>query len=386
MRRALLILVIVAALSFTLLILLSRLGKLGRGENVNSTGRLQLLRNLLREGKRGAQLPSPSPAQPGGVTPASPSKPAAQPDSSGNPFGVMLGAKNTKAAKELEAKYYRPTSVFIDRWRGICAECDTAKSLGLVPVLTVRNNGGAMQPTTPVTDIEAYKNTLSEILDKHPTPLLVVENEENSGALFYGGTSQQYHQELLAGCQVAHSKNIKCTNGGLVSSLTALLTANRYYESGENAKAEDYLKRTIEAKLLATVKTTDPAKVFAVPEIQSQVAKGKELLGGYKAAGADYVNFHWYIADTGALDEAVAFLNQTTGLPVLTNEIGQQQNENPAQVTAVMGEIVKLKLPYAIWFSIDMNSLGGARALINPDGSLRPNGEAFKQFIQSNFR
>lgn len=352
---------------------------------MNLTDKFSLLRNFLRGREREGRLPSTSPTHSVMATPDPRSEPSGPTIPPGNPFGVMLGEKNVKAARELGAKYYRPSSIFIDRWSGTCAECDTARNLGLMLVLTVRYNGGAGQPTTPVTDIKAYKNSLSEILDKYPTPLLVVENEENSGELFYSGTPQQYHQELLAACQVAHDKETECTNGGLVSSLIALLTANDYYESGQNIKAEDYLKRTIEAKLLATLKTTDPAKVFAVPEVKSQVAKGKSLLSGYKVAGVDYVNFHWYIADTAALREAVDYLRRTTGLPVLTNEIGQQQNENPIQVTDVMRKISELKLPYAVWFSMDIGGFGGARGLINPDGTLRPNGEAFREYISRSF-
>ncbi|MDR7470356.1 MAG: hypothetical protein QN152_08560 [Armatimonadota bacterium] len=37
-----------------------------------------------------------------------------------------------------------------------------------------------------------------------------------------------------------------------------------------------------------------------------------------------------------------------------------------------------LRLPYAVWFSIDA---ARARALMNPDGTLRPTGEAFRAFM-----
>ena len=65
----------------------------------------------------------------------------------------------------------------------------------------------------------------------------------------------------------------------------------------------------------------------------------------------------------------------------ITNEVGQH-NEDPQQVTDVMGKIVELNIPYAVWFSVDSNK---ARALIDTNGSLRPNGEAFKTFINGMF-
>jgi hypothetical protein len=50
---------------------------------------------------------------------------------------------------------------------------------------------------------------------------------------------------------------------------------------------------------------------------------------------------------------------------VITNEIGQH-NDDPNQTTAVMGKVVELGLPIAVWFSVDAPK---ARGLVNPDGS-----------------
>jgi hypothetical protein len=85
---------------------------------------------------------------------------------------------------------------------------------------------------------------------------------------------------------------------------------------------------------------------------QEQIRKGQALLAAYRAAGADYVNFHWYIADPQALAEAVACLKAQTGLPVITNEIGQH-TDDPHQTTAVMAKVVELGLPIAVWFNVD---------------------------------
>src|SRR3989338_5781325 len=140
---------------------------------------------------------------------------------SSSPFGVMISGNTSQVkaqtAVKLGAKYYRPISIFVERWQGSCEECDAAVQAGLKLVLTVRNNGGAGQPTSPPSDLNAFKQTLSQIVDKYRPEVLVIENEENSAALFYNGTTQQYLQELKAGCEVAHQKGIKCTNGGLVS-------------------------------------------------------------------------------------------------------------------------------------------------------------------------
>lgn len=300
-----------------------------------------------------------------------------------NPFGVMISGDTSQikaqTAVKLGAKYYRPIAIFLDRWTGTCEECDAAVSAGLKLILTIRNNGGAGNPTIPPSDWNTYKSKLSQIIDKYKPEILVVENEENSAALFYDGTTQQYLEELKVACEIAHQKGVKCTNGGLVSSLVAALVSENYKVSGDTKKADEYLNRTLVGAKQAMISQVNS------PKGQQQLAKGRELLAGYKLAGADFANFHWYVADVPALGEAVSYLKAASGLPVITNEVGQQANTDPSQVTNVMNEIIRLGLPYALWFSMDTNPPNGARALNETNGSLRPNGQAYAQFIKSNF-
>ncbi len=300
-----------------------------------------------------------------------------------SPFGVMISGTTSQVkaqtAVKLGAKYYRPISIFLDKWSGSCGECDAAVNAGLKLVLTIRNNGGAGQPSTPPSDLNAFKRTLAQIVDKYKPEVLVIENEENSAAIFYSGTTSQYLQELKAGCEVAHQKGIKCTNGGLVSSLVVVLVADSYKQAGDPNKADEYLSRTLIGAKQAMISQIDSVKG------REQLTKGRELLAGYKGAGADFANFHWYIADTKALAEAVTYLRSTSGLPVMTNEVGQQANTDSAQVTSVMQEIKTLGLPYALWFSMDTNPPNGARALNETNSTLRPNGEAYASFIKKNY-
>ena len=296
-----------------------------------------------------------------------------------NPFGVMLpsqlvrSSEGMKVAKELGAVYFRPTSIFLDQWDGTCSECDIALNAGLQLVLTVRNNGPSA--TVPPSDLAAYQRILNQVLNRYQPVVLAVENEENS-SLFYTGTPEQYAAELKAACEVAHQKNIPCTNGGLVGTLVALLVYDHYLEAGQPEKAKDFADRAF------TGFKPDLRPKLNSPEAKKQITKGKALLSAYRTAGADFVNFHWYFADTQALEEAVDYLKKQTGLPVITNEVGQQ-TDNPNQTTEVMEKIVKLNFPIAVWFGLDGPK---ARGLVNQDGSLRPTGQAFKRFIQQNFK
>jgi hypothetical protein len=278
-----------------------------------------------------------------GVSPAPTPGTTAPKPARENPFGVMLPARlartpeGMRLAKELGAVYIRPDSVFLDEWNGTCLECDLALKAGLKLVLTVRANG-RRQATSPPGDLAAYRRTLGQVLDRYRPSLLVVENEENS-ALFYTGTPEKYAAELEAACQVAHEKGVACTNGGLVSSLVALLVYHGYMGSGQKAKAEDFASRSF---------VPEQRRLLGSARVREQIRKGKALLSAYRDAGADFVNFHWYIADPRALEEAVAYLKAQTGLPVVTNEISQH-SDDPDETTAVMGKVMELGLPIAVW-------------------------------------
>jgi hypothetical protein len=296
-------------------------------------------------------------------------------------FGVMLGGtglsvqRRVELAKELGAACFRPNATVVGMWTGKCGECDAAKAAGLSVVLTVYNSKVPMQPSFPPDDMEAYKSKLAAILSAVKPALLVVENEENS-LTFYRGTPDVYLEQLRAACEVAHAQGIACANGGLVSKLVALLMYRDKLDAGDEAAANEFLSRTWP--------DATPERLDSIIAAE-QILKGRKLLEGYKAAGADYVNFHWYIPDPQALAETVAFLERVTGLRAMTNEIGQQKNEDPGQVTSLMQAIVDIGLPYAVWFSIDVPGFGEARGLVDENSNLRANGKAFHDFIQMRF-
>src|SRR3989344_1541758 len=295
-----------------------------------------------------------------------------------NPFGLMLDApgltdsERVKIVKDLGAIYYRPHSVFVDKWDGKCTECQVALDAGLKLVLTVRNNGGALSPTTPPSNLRAYKQVINDIFNTYRPEILVVENEENSQALFYSGTVEEYHSQLKTACSAVRLRRMKCTNGGLVSSLIVALVADEYERTQGAAKANEYLRKALEPEEID--------RLLKSANLKDQIKRGNDLLRGYKTAGADFVNFHWY-AKPEAFDEAVAYVERMSGLQALTNEIGQH-NDNPVQTRTAMQQVVYNEFQYAVWFSLDSVK---ARSLINPDGSLRPTGTAFKSFINSNF-
>src|SRR3990172_2434787 len=289
-----------------------------------------------------------------------------------NPFGLMLQApgmsigERITMVQELGAIYFRPNSVFLDRWDGSCEECRSAEDAGLIVVLTIRANVGPLNPTDPPTDLETYRQILEEVIGQNPPLILAVENEENS-TTFYSVDPIQYAEELEVACQVSHVYAVPCTNGGMVSKLVALLVWNSYIEEGDISAADSFRQRVFTPEEQAQLDSAN---------VQGQIVKGKQLLDVYRDGPNDFVNIHWYIPDTLAFSEAVEFMSHKTGKQVITNEIGQQ-DLFPQTVTGLMGAVVDLQIPYAVWFSIDGPK---AYALMNDDGSLRPGGIAFQEF------
>lgn len=279
----------------------------------------------------------------------------------------------------------------VDQWTGLCAQCDLAVQIGLKLILTIRANGGRQIPSTAPSDIAAYQKTVGDILDKYHPNVLVVENEENS-ANFYSSTPEQYGVELSAACQVAHNQGIKCANGGMVSDDVALLVWDSYFDHAGSAQACDFAKRALtanQAQRVCGLKTLGQLPA----QMQATLTKDKAFLQVYKTSHADYMNFHWYIADANALGEAASFLQTAVGLPLMTNEMGQQDHD-PATVTNLLAEALALKMPYVIWFSISPTEKvlnNPDKSLIpvpldDPDSTLLPSGEAFKAFVQSQLK
>lgn len=291
-----------------------------------------------------------------------------------NPFGVMLPARlmeedaGVRVAKALGVRSVRPDAVLTATDTPTCPACGRFREAGFDLVLTVRHTSAPRTPSRPPRDLGAYGRAVEAVVARYRPALLVVENEENS-ALFYAGTPEEYGAQLRVACEAAHRLGTPCTNGGLVGRLVALLVYDGYRRAGQVERAADFARRVFPAELRGAADS---------PRAREQLERGRRLLRVYRQAGADFVNFHWYEADPGAFAEAVRTLRQQTSLPVVTNEVGQR-NENPAQTTALMEKILQVGLPVAVWFGRDGPR---ARGLVEPDGRLRATGAAFARFVR----
>lgn len=296
-----------------------------------------------------------------------------------NPFGLMVGGgalgleRRAGLARELGMTYFRPWDLNMADWADQHRDAEYFQKAGFRLVMTVRNaaRGTPARPGTFPTDAGKYAETLSAVLETCRPEVIAVENEENSPAS-YAGTVQQYARELKIACDVAHAHGVKCTNGGLTNGLLALLVWDDYMARGDRARAEAFLERAA-----TSIERQQLRSPLGRTKADDAIRNGKALLAAYKAAGADFVNFHWSTTDARALEEAVAFLRSRTPLPPISNQLGLREQDEKT-VTALLRKVLDLEMPIAVWDSVDRLQ---SRALQDPDGKWRPSGLTAKKFL-----
>lgn len=320
----------------------------------------------------------------------------------GTHFGVMVAksdekfispAKQVEVANALGVKYVR-ARIDIKAWTGSNAAYDTYINGGLKVILNInygipRDSIGDHDPVHYPTDLNEYSKNVSNILDKYKPELVVIENEEDN-LLYHLGSAEDYINELKAGAAVAHAKGLKVTNGGLTVREVCLIMYDDYLQHGEQQKAQDFAKKVFPDVFMKRLNGTGKTKM------DQQIEFGRKVIKAYKDLDIDYVNFHWYepvavrygATPDGTInfDESVFisvanYLKQVTGKPVINNEFGVF-NTSPELVKNLLQAAYHAGLSYAIFYSAD-GGPGKAVALQNGDGSLRENGKAFRDYVNS---
>jgi hypothetical protein len=295
-----------------------------------------------------------------------------------NPFGVFFNPRvfdlpaRIQMAKELGVKYFRTYPVLVPTWNGQCSECQPVHDAGLQFVLTIRNSLSITEPASPPTDLAAYKQAVASILSAYRPAVLVVENEEDTPT-YWSGSPDQYDQELTAACEVSHATHIPCANGGLVSVGASWLVYQHLLDTHQTDEAQVFAQHGLQSFQRTHLDSPDYIRKIASDELG--------LVKSYRHTGIDYMNIHWYVADDVGFQQAVAAMKDLSGLPVISNEMGQHDTD-PDAVTRMMNKIIELKVPIVVWFSSDGRL---AKALVDPDGQLRSNGEAFREVIRTVF-
>ena len=240
----------------------------------------------------------------------------------------------------------------------------------------------------PVTDDAAYERALAADLDATHPRLVTIQNEED-GLQFWSGTPQDYLHELADAVHVAHAKGYEISNGGISAGGVKLAYWHHLWISGQRAAADAFARSSMGpgifrvgavANDLPTSADPDHPIFARTPLMRGRLARAETLIAGYRATGIDYVNFHWYESGPDDLRAVSTWLSETTGLPAICNEMGQDSN-SPETVDALLGMSETLHMAWVIWFVIDGN--GPAVGLADKGGALRANGQAFRAFVAS---
>ncbi len=322
-------------------------------------------------------------------------------------FGIMVAKsegqlippeKQVKVAKDLGVHYIRGR-VDVQGWDGSEPSYNTYTSAGLKVLLNLnygipRNGAGEHAPVPFPTDMNAYSKTLNAVLDKYKPEVVVIENEEDNPN-YHQGSADDYINELKTGIQVAHSKGLKVTNGGITVREICLIIYDDLLQSGQKDKAISFAQKAFPPNFATRLSGDgDPMRN---PQISRQIEFGRKIIAAYKDLDLDYVNFHWYEPvqargknidkssisfDPSTFAFVVNYIKEKTGKPVMTNEFGVL-DPSPDLVRGLLKAAKDANLSYAIFYSADGGE-GKAVALQNAGGDLRDNGNAFKDFVKQN--
>ena len=317
-------------------------------------------------------------------------------------FGVMVAktegkiippSQQVKIAKALGVQYIR-ARIDIQGWNGSNDAYNTYAAAGLKVLLNInygipRNAAGEKDPIPFPTDTTAYSKLLNSILDKYKPEVVVIENEEDNPN-YHSGSADDYINELKTGIEVAHSKGLKVTNGGITYREVCLIIYDDMLHHGKQDEAKEFAQKVFPPALMMRLGNTSN------PQIKRQLDFGRKIIAAYKTLDLDYVNFHWYepvkargangvnkndtIVDTKIFEFVANYIKTVTGKPVMSNEFGVF-NTSQTLVKGLLQAVYNANLGYAIFYSADGGE-GRAVALQNALGELRQNGSAFRDFIK----
>jgi hypothetical protein len=300
-------------------------------------------------------------------------------DNPSNPFGVSIDQRlsfetRMRAARSLGVRYYRAT-VSIVRGTPVPQRANDPAAIagrGFRLALNVRAYDDGSAPEDPPMSLAEWRVGVASTLDRYHPALLVVSNEENIADQFTG-TPEQYEAMLRVACEEAHRRQTPCANGGMLSGSVVLYVYQRYRDQGDTAKAASFRSRAFE----------DWQKRLTAQQIEVRARRAGTFVEAYRRAAPDYANIHWYVDDTLALRQAVETFRAVIRRPVISNEMGQRNND-PAITRARLETATELGLTFVVWYSSDAGP-ASPRSLVRSDGSLRPTGQAFRDFVQERY-
>ena len=310
-----------------------------------------------------------------------------------NHLGIALSGlkgapqRRVDIAKQLGANWYRPTPVLL-QGDARCEDCEAARSAGLKISLVVRNTSEG-KPTAAIADVAEFKNKLGTLLEREKPAMLVVEDEPEDIKNF-SGTPDDYRAELAAACDVSHSLNISCANGGLSSEATGNLVIEQRFASdqidgvrfgitSELTRIHTSSRFNILGKGLGGNKDEETQLIKGTQEYlakhKDEIDRTRKLISAVNEAHPDRLNFHWHELQPDNVPKVLDSLHELSKLDLMCDEMGQTE-----QRAFEVEEKLRQALTNYVWPTIWQGTDGkdGIVGLVDKDGKLRPNATAFQ--------
>lgn len=295
---------------------------------------------------------------------------------------VALGASHARMAIRIDQWNSDPSSNAYEAYDGADLDVVMNVNRSSSPSLFVANSG---QMATYLTD-------LGEILDAYPPALLVVENEEFNRNYHGESPISDYCEQLKQAAILAHTKNVKVTNGGINGMGLKILVYRWLVSKGRQADADTFGTNCMVARAIKSAQ--NPVKY---PNYNDHVADVVLVLNTIRDY-CDYCNIHMYeiynetmtasqrasqtTATKDVVKNIVDYVYDYTGKYCVTNELGIRGNTKPALVTSILQNYKDFFFDFITFFS------GGsvnaeAEQLVDGSGNLNSLGDAYKAFVEA---
>lgn len=305
-------------------------------------------------------------------------------------FGSFTSPQRANISKNLGCKYVRH-SIVMNVWTGSSPLAVTYRDSGLKMVVNINYGNPAVSGAVPFpTNMVNYADTLQRIVNYlvslGNTVAIVIENEELN-TNYHTGTLAQYVTMLQTAYPIVHLAGFKMMNGGIGERLNT--PCFRWIKS---TKYDQTTADLFGHATMLTAEYNGANNPGTVPSLEASVLNVDTIIQAH--AYYDFFNYHFYeVYDPNTTgDDTVTqsnlyaqwrvkeYVESVTSKPLVTNETGQRNNE---QATLVANQYTKF-YQYGYWYSLQFSGDDtNARALQNPDGSLRPGGDAYLSFQNS---
>lgn len=290
------------------------------------------------------------------------------------------------------------------------------RNAGFTVTLSFRNSPGGLVPDPVPTDLAAYAAQISASLALLTPEFCVIENEENDGVFFQTqcadadnpylnpgtanpatfpataiATATAYASMLSAATTAAHALGYKIANGGTTYRGIFLAYWHYLFNQGRLDLADEFARVCLTETGLVTVSyyydlptVANPTRPILAntPVALLLMYTTEQLLTRYAGTGADYWNFHLYIA-VPALEQALlalAWAKAIVGLPVISHEFGiQSQIPGIMTAQAITGQVLGCQYMYA--FNANPASPRAQALAVPVTGALTALGVEFQQVV-----